>query len=75
MVLLKINEANGDLTVVLTDEARDLLKVGAGDALCLVETDDGRIEVQTRSPTHEERLERGRKFIDRYRSTFEALAK
>jgi len=75
MVALKIQKIGDSLTIVLTEEARALLGAREGDVLHLDSSEDQGITIAMAPPTLEERRERGRGFLRRYRATFEALAK
>jgi hypothetical protein len=74
MIVLKVEQHGDALAVVLTDEARALLDAQPGDVFVLA-TDEANAVTLSKQASLEERFERGRAFLERYRSTFDALAK
>jgi hypothetical protein len=52
-----------------------MLGAKEGDTLVLTETERGSVELTKPDAVMLERLRRGRAFFNKYRSTFEALAK
>jgi hypothetical protein len=75
MVLVKVKQVGGELVLALNDDALALLNAQAGDTLVLSANADGNVEVSRPEPGFEQRLNKGRGFFQKYRSTFEALAK
>ncbi len=75
MTYIKVKKVGDELVLSLSDEARVVLGVEDGDTLVLRETANGVLELAKSDAKFEERLKRGRAFVQKYRSTFEALAK
>ena len=73
MIELKIEQQGEAVKVELTEELLALLGAKAGDTLVIDGEAGGPFTLAARSTN--ERFERGRAFLERYRSTFEALAK
>jgi hypothetical protein len=76
MGLMKIEIVEDRLTLVPADQAaREQLGLHVGDKVEFEVSADGALVMSSSGRSMEERLVRGRAFLDRYRSTFEALAK
>jgi bifunctional DNA-binding transcriptional regulator/antitoxin component of YhaV-PrlF toxin-antitoxin module len=76
MGMMKIEIVEDRLTLVPADQAaRDELGLHAGDKVEFDVSADGTLVLSSSGRSIEERLARGRAFLDRYRPTFEALAK
>lgn len=75
MVALKIEKHGDDLVPVLTDDAKALLRADPTRVLHFEGSVEDGFTLSDAAPGLEERRERGRAFLARYRTTFEALAK
>jgi len=75
MTFIKIKKIGDELVIALDETAREMLGAQEGDTLVLTETERGSVELSKPDAAMLERLERGRAFFKKYRSTFEALAK
>ena len=75
MVALKIEHRGGDLVAVLTDEAKAILRAHPGHVVLFEGSVEEGFTLSEAGPGLDERRERGRAFLNRYRKTFEALAK
>lgn len=75
MVALKIERRGDDLVPVLTDEAKALLRADPTRVFHFEGSVDDGFSLSDAAPGLDERRERGRAFLERYRKTFEALAK
>lgn len=75
MGYVKIEIVDGRLLLVPDEAARELLPETAGVVLAVDMGPDGRVNLTPTVRSDEERRERGKAFLDRYRSTFEVLAK
>ncbi len=75
MTFIKIKKIGDELVIALDDSARAVLCVQEGDTLVLTETAHGSVELSKPDTAVLDRLEKGRAFFKKYRSTFEALAK
>lgn len=75
MVALKIEKHGDDLVPVLTDDAKALLRADPTRVLHFEGSVAEGFTLSDAAPGLEERRERGRAFLARYRTTFEALAK
>jgi hypothetical protein len=75
MVALKVEWLGDDPVLVLTDEAKALLRKERARVLHFEGSADEGFTLAGAEPTLEDRRERGRAFLQRYRKTFEALAK
>jgi bifunctional DNA-binding transcriptional regulator/antitoxin component of YhaV-PrlF toxin-antitoxin module len=75
MTFIKIKKVGDELVIALDDSAREMLGAKEGDTLVLTETERGSVELTKPDAVMLERLRRGRAFFNKYRSTFEALAK
>jgi putative addiction module antidote len=74
MLKLKITTIGSSAGVILPKEALARLKVGKGDQLFMVETQDGYL-LTPYNPSVDEQLKIGQDFMKEYRDTFRALAK
>jgi hypothetical protein len=74
MIVLKVEKQGDDVVLVPNDEAMALLAPQPGDVFVVSEAEGDQL-VLSKQPSLEERFERGRAFLERYRSTFEDLAK
>jgi hypothetical protein len=75
MISLKVTQVGGEVALVLNDQAQELLGVAEGDTVFVNVAEDGSVSLAKQDMSLEARRERGRAFLDRYRKTFEALAK
>ena len=75
MVELKVRKVGNSLGVVLPKEAANRLRVGEGDTLFLSETPEGSYRISAYDPDFEEKVEKAREIMDRYRNTLRALSK
>lgn len=75
MLMLKIEQTDAGLAIVLTPEAQEILGATAGQQVTLQTTEDGRLVIAALDMSFEARRERGRAFLKRYDKTFQALAK
>ncbi len=73
MVALRVEERDDEVVFVLDEEARALFAARNGDVF-EVTSDGEKISLAKQSST-DDRFERGKAFLERYRKTFEALAK
>ena len=69
-----VRRIEGELVLTLDAATVAVLSLAEGDAL-QVEVRDGAAVLRKSAGDLDTRLQRGRAFIDRYRETFEALAK
>ena len=74
MIVLKAQKQGDDVVLVQNDEAMARLAPQPGDVFVVSEAEGDQL-VLSKQRGLEERFERGRAFLDRYRSTFEDLAK
>lgn len=74
MIVLKVEKQGDDVVLVPNDEALVLLAAEPGDIFVVSEAEGDRLVISKRRSL-EERFERGRAFLGRYRKTFEDLAK
>ena len=74
MATLKLTAVGTSTGVVIPKEMLNRLKVGRGDTLFAIETPDGYL-LTPYDPVVEEELRLGRRFMQKYRETFKALAK
>ena len=72
---LRVKIIDGEVTLVPDEEARRLLTAEAVDIIEVHQEADGRVVFSQPGRTAEIRMDRGRAFLEKYRSTFEALAK
>lgn len=75
MIVLKIEETEKGLAILLSPEARELLGAVPGQDLGFEVAPDGRLTIGRLDMSFEARRARGRAFLDRYNETFQALAK
>lgn len=75
MTFLKITQTDAGLAIVLNAEAQELLDAKDGAQVSLEVSEDGKVFLHGRDMSPEARRARGRAFIQRYKKTFEALAK
>lgn len=74
MATLKLTAVGTSTGVVIPKEMLKRLKVGRGDTLFAIETPTGYL-LTPYDPEVEEELQIGRRFMQKYRETFKALAK
>lgn len=74
MATLKLTAVGTSVGVVIPKEMLKRLKVSRGDKLFAIETPTGYL-LTPYDPEIEEELEIGRRFMQKYRETFKALAK
>ena len=74
MIALKAEQRDGDMVLVPSDEMLALLEPKPGEVFVLSQDADGKPTL-SRQPSQDERFERGKAFLERYRTTFDALAK
>ncbi|HET9182860.1 MAG TPA: AbrB/MazE/SpoVT family DNA-binding domain-containing protein [Candidatus Angelobacter sp.] len=74
MATLKLTTIGTSTGVVIPKEMLKRLKVGRGDTLFAIETPSGYL-LTPYDPEIEEELQIGRRFMQKYRETFKALAK
>jgi bifunctional DNA-binding transcriptional regulator/antitoxin component of YhaV-PrlF toxin-antitoxin module len=72
---LKITQTDAGLAIVLNDEVRELLDAKDGAQVSIEVSEDGKVFLQGRDMSPEARRTRGRAFIQRYKNTFDALAR
>ena len=75
MVALKVEWQGNDPVLVLTDEAKDLLRADPARLLLFEGSADQGFTLADAELAIDDRRERGHAFLQRYRKTFEALAK
>jgi len=75
MIMLKIEQTEAGLAIVLSPEAQEVLGASAGQHVGLEVTADGQLMIASLDMSFEARRERGRAFLKRYDKTFQALAK
>lgn len=75
MIVLKIEETEKGLAILLSPEARELLGATAGNHVGFEVTGDGQLTIGQLDMSFEARRARGRAFLDRYDKTFQDLAK
>lgn len=75
MIMLKIEQTDAGLAIVLSPEAQELLGVAAGQQVGVEVTPEGQLVIASLDMSFEARRERGRAFLKRYDKTFQALAK
>ncbi|MBO9706899.1 MAG: hypothetical protein J7521_01700 [Caulobacter sp.] len=73
MVALRVEERDDEVVFVLDEEARALFSAQNGDVFEV--TAEGDKISLSKQANPDERFERGKAFLERYRKTFEALAK
>ncbi len=74
MIFVTVKQVGDELAVILGDDARALLQANEGDTLVLSRAGDA-VQLTKPDPEFEQRLKRGRSFFQKFRPTFEALAK
>lgn len=74
MATLKLTAVGTSTGVVIPKEMLKRMKVGRGDTLFAIETPTGYL-LTPYDPEIEEELQIGRRFMQKYRETFKALAK
>ena len=74
MATLKLTAVGTSVGVLIPKEMLKRLKVSRGDTLFAIETPTGYL-LTPYDPEIEEELEIGRRFMQKYRETFKALAK
>ena len=74
MAVLKLASVGDSTGVVIPKEMLDRLKVNQGDELFAIEVPGGYF-LTTHDSEVEEELRLGREFMNKYRETFQALAK
>lgn len=74
MATLKLTAVGTSTGVVIPKEMLKRLKVSRGDTLFAIETPTGYL-LTPYDPEVEEELQIGRRFMQKYRETFKALAK
>lgn len=72
---IRIHTVDGEVTLVPDEEARAMLAAHGGEVLNLHRDAEGRLVISAPPQDRQQRLERGKAFVGRYRKTFEALAK
>lgn len=75
MGYVKTEIVDGRLLLVPDEAAREMLPVHQGVVLSVEMGPDGRLSLTPTARPDDERRERGRAFLGRYKSTFDALAK
>ncbi|MBL8555616.1 MAG: hypothetical protein JNL41_15190 [Phenylobacterium sp.] len=75
MIVLKIEETEKGLAIVLTSEAQELLGATAGQDLGFEISEEGQLTIGRLDMSFEARRARGRAFLKRYDKTFQSLAK
>lgn len=75
MIVPKIAQTTEGPAILLTEEAQQLLGISASGQVSLTISDEGEVRVTGLEMSDQARRDRGRAFIERYRETFEALAK
>ena len=75
MIQLKVSPIGDSIGVVLPKEALVKLNVGNGDSLYLTEMPGGEFKLAALNREVAEEIGLGEAFMDRYRDTFDALAK
>ncbi|TAL29908.1 MAG: hypothetical protein EPN98_19130 [Phenylobacterium sp.] len=75
MIVLKIEETEKGLAILLSPEAQELLGATAGKQVGFEVSGDGQLTIGQLDMSFEARRARGRAFLDRYDKTFQDLAK
>ena len=75
MIVLKIEQTEKGLAIVLSPEAQELFGAIAGQDVGFEVSDDGQLTIGKLDMSFEARRERGRAFLKRYEKTFRDLAK
>lgn len=74
MIALKAEQRDDGMVLVPSEETLAVLEPKPGDVFVLSQDADGKPAL-TRQRSPDERFERGKAFLERYRTTFDALAK
>lgn len=74
MIALKVEQRDGKMVLVPNEETLALLGPKPGDVFVISHDAQGNPTL-IRQPSQDERFERGKAFLERYRTTFDALAK
>lgn len=74
MIALKAEQRDGQMVLVPSEETLALLEPKPGDVFVMSRDADGN-PILIKQPSQDERFERGKAFLERYRTTFDALAK
>lgn len=75
MVQLKVRKIGNSLGVVLPKEVTQRLQAADGEALFLIENDDGSYRLTSYDPGFEEKMKKAEDIMSRYRNTLHELAK
>lgn len=75
MIVLKIEQTEKGLAIVLSPQAQELLGATAGQDVGFEISEDGQLKIGALDMAFEARRTRGRAFLKRYDETFQALAK
>ena len=75
MLDLKIRKVGNSLGVVLPREAVRRMNVEEGDTVYLTETPEGGYRMTAFEPDFEEKMEKAKAIMNRYRNTLHTLAK
>ena len=72
---LKVRKVGNSLGVVLPKEAVHRLKIADGERLYLVDSPDGGYRLTPYDPKFEQKMEKAKDIMARYRNTLKELAK
>jgi putative addiction module antidote len=75
MVQLKVRRFGNSLGVVLPKDVVSRLNTGDGQALFLIEAQDGTYRLTPYDPTFEKKMAKAEDIISRYRNTLHTLSK
>lgn len=75
MIVLKVEQTEKGLAIVLSSEAQELLGATPGQDVGFDVSADGQLTIGRLDMSFEARRERGRAFLKRYEKTFQDLAK
>lgn len=75
MIELKVRKFGNSLGVILPKEVLLRLNAGEGDRLLLIETPDGTYQLTSWDPEFQEKMQKAKSIMDRYRNTLRVLAK
>jgi len=75
MVQLKVRRFGNSLGVVLPKDVVNRLNTGDGQALFLIEAQDGTYRLTPYDPTFEKKMAKAEDIISRYRNTLHILSK
>lgn len=75
MLDLKIRKVGNSLGVVLPREAVRRMNVAEGDTVYLTEAPGGGYRITAFEPDFEEKMEKAKRIMNRYRNTLRTLAK